>query len=289
MAESQKYYLGDTLIYRQYLGDNPSSIEQSYVEIQPEATAFLTATGITDPTISAAVNTLVADMKSAGIYSKMVAVYPFVGGTATTHKYNLINPVDTNAGYRLTFSNMSHSSDGILITNVGTTSGGAYTHIRIDTVLSQNDVHYSTYIGTNPTPIDLNSHDMGAISGGNGMQFALRNSINEMSVKMMDNIVSRPVTVTDSRAFWIASRTLSTSYKFQKNNDAPITVSANSLTPPTNEYLTVGALGTAETVSTRQTNRQIRFASVGDGLSDTEMDDFYTAVQAFQTTLGRQV
>jgi hypothetical protein len=36
-------------------------------------------------------------------------------------------------------------------------------------------------------------------------------------------------------------------------------------------------------------NRQYSFASIGDGLTDTEAANFYTAVQAFQTTLGRQV
>jgi hypothetical protein len=36
-------------------------------------------------------------------------------------------------------------------------------------------------------------------------------------------------------------------------------------------------------------NREIAFASIGDGLTDTEASNFYTAVQAFQTTLSRQV
>jgi hypothetical protein len=30
-------------------------------------------------------------------------------------------------------------------------------------------------------------------------------------------------------------------------------------------------------------------ASIGDGLTDTEAANYYTAVQTFQTTLGRQV
>jgi len=36
-------------------------------------------------------------------------------------------------------------------------------------------------------------------------------------------------------------------------------------------------------------NRNIAFASIGDGITDTEASNFYTAVQAFQTTLSRQV
>ena len=37
------------------------------------------------------------------------------------------------------------------------------------------------------------------------------------------------------------------------------------------------------------TNRQLAFTSIGDGLTDAEASALYTAVQAFQTTLGRQV
>ncbi len=36
-------------------------------------------------------------------------------------------------------------------------------------------------------------------------------------------------------------------------------------------------------------NREYAFASIGDGLNDTEAANFYTAVQTFQTTLGRNV
>ena len=36
-------------------------------------------------------------------------------------------------------------------------------------------------------------------------------------------------------------------------------------------------------------SKECAFASIGDGLTDTQASNFYTAVQAFQTTLSRQV
>ena len=36
-------------------------------------------------------------------------------------------------------------------------------------------------------------------------------------------------------------------------------------------------------------NKEAAFASIGDGLTDAEASAFYSAVQAFQTALGRQV
>jgi hypothetical protein len=35
--------------------------------------------------------------------------------------------------------------------------------------------------------------------------------------------------------------------------------------------------------------RQLAFATIGDGLTDTDASNLYTRVQAFQTSLSRQV
>ncbi len=48
--------------------------------VDTDAQAFLTAAGITDPTISGAINTLVVQMKADNIWTKMKAIYPMVGG-----------------------------------------------------------------------------------------------------------------------------------------------------------------------------------------------------------------
>ena len=79
-----------------------------------DAQLFITATGITG-TNATATNQLVIDLKAANIWTKMKAVYPLVGGSATSHKYNLLNPVDSNAANRLVFAGgVTHSSNGIL-------------------------------------------------------------------------------------------------------------------------------------------------------------------------------
>ena len=56
--------------------------------------AFIKATGITDGTEFSAINYLVLDLKNKGLWTKINTLYPFVGGTATTHKYNLKDPRD---------------------------------------------------------------------------------------------------------------------------------------------------------------------------------------------------
>lgn len=93
-----------------------------------DAIAFLSAAGITDPTISLAVDAFVISLKSYSLWSKMIALYPFVGGSASSHKYNLKDPRDLDAAFRLTFSGgWTHNSGGA--TPNGTT-GYADTHLN---------------------------------------------------------------------------------------------------------------------------------------------------------------
>jgi len=68
-----------------------------------DAQAFLTATGITDLTISNAINDLVVGLKADSLWTKYKAIYPCVGGTAFTHKFNLKDPRDLDAAFRLTY------------------------------------------------------------------------------------------------------------------------------------------------------------------------------------------
>jgi hypothetical protein len=82
--------------------------------------AFLSATGITDATIISALNAMDTSLISAGLLpagtgaGKIKALYPIVGGTAATHKFNFVNPLDTNAAFRLTFNGgWTHSANGI--------------------------------------------------------------------------------------------------------------------------------------------------------------------------------
>jgi hypothetical protein len=79
-----------------------------------EAKAFIQAAGLIDENQMKAVGTLVFDLKNYNLWDKMKAIYPFIGGTANTHKFNLKDPRDINAAYRLAFTGTwYHTSQGI--------------------------------------------------------------------------------------------------------------------------------------------------------------------------------
>lgn len=108
------------------------------VAYDADAQAFITATGISG-TNASAINTLVLDLKAANIWTKMKAIYPIIGGTATAHKFNLKNPLDTDAAFRLSFvGGWTHSSNGALPNG---------TNAFADTFLQPNSFYSTNNLG----------------------------------------------------------------------------------------------------------------------------------------------
>jgi hypothetical protein len=245
-------------------------------QLDPDATAFFSATGITDPTIQGAINTLVVDMKADGTWSKMKAIYPFVGGTATTHKFNLKDPRDTNGAFRLTFNGgWTHSANGVLPNG---TNGFADTFIVANNTLSLNSTHLSVYSRTN---IDISAPSIANSTGAFASETSLwLKSTNLLFARINSNIVAS-LANTNSTGFYIGNRNSSTQIAVFKNN-TKTTFTQNSNGIGFISYKIGG-------INTFFDNKQYAFATIGDGLSDTEASNLYTRVQAFQTTLGRQV
>ena len=109
-----------------------------------DADAFIAAAGITDATQQTALQTLVTTLKSDNVWDKCNAIYPFVGGTATAHKFNLKDPQDTDAAYRLDFNGTwTHDANGAKAN--GTTSDFADTYWDVTSDASVNEHHNFKY------------------------------------------------------------------------------------------------------------------------------------------------
>jgi hypothetical protein len=257
----------------------------SSVSYDSDATVFFTATGITDTTQKSAVNALVLDLKSYGIWTKTKAIYPMVGGTATTHQYNLKDPRDLDAAFRLKFfGGWTHSSTGAL------PNGSSYadTFLNALTTLTNNNYHLSHYSRTQKTTgIEV---DMGTIV--DPRMIALDQYYGGASVKafVCGDYISSQVLFNDTNTLGmvVGSRTSQTSAKLFMNavqRGSTLTLSNPNALPNNTFYLGSNHSAVAYEYSTKQ----CAFASIGDGLTDTEVSNFYTAVQAFNTTLSRQV
>lgn len=248
-----------------------------------DATAFIVAAGITDTTQKQAICTLVSDLKAYGLWNKMKAIYPFVGGTSSTHKWNLKDPRDLNAAFRLTFNGGgTHSATGYLPNG---TNGFANTFCNqsVNTPISNN--HISVYLRTNTAGT---FYDCGITNNTTHsiMQFQIRTIANNLTYENGSQIVQG--SNSDSRGMYIGTSTSSTSAKVFRNLGLFSTSSTPQTRSPFNNNIFLSASNWNNS-GINYSNRELAFASIGDGLTDTEAANLYTAVQAYQTTLGRQV
>jgi hypothetical protein len=254
------------------------------VPLDPDAVAFLTAASITDATQQSAVNQLVVDLKGYGVWTKMKALYPFVGGTASTHKWNLKDPQDTNGAFRLTFSGgWTHSANGALPNG---TNAYANTYLLPQTQISQNSVHVSSYART----IIVNSNDNLIGCYGGVTSSAIRivcEGGTSYRTETNNLFLGADFTNIIHDGFFVNSRNSASLYKSFRSGTTLTTKTISSL-PPSHLTIFISATNGEFGIS-QYSKREQAFASIGDGLSDTEAANFYTAVQAFQTTLGRQV
>lgn len=247
----------------------------------PDVNAFLTAAGITDPTISGAVCTLVTSLKSANLWNKFDAIYPMVGGTATTHKFNLKNPADTDSAFRLSFvGGWTHSANGALPNG---TNAYAETFFRPSINATQNSHHLSYYSRSN---VNLNQVEIGC------QRTLVQNLIQIRASNITYYVINQtsPYALAadlDSRGYYLANRTAVNVVNGWKNGIkiANATTATNGR-PNTTVYIGAFNLnGAAAAFSTKQ----CAFATIGTGLTDAEALALYNSIQAFQTTLGRQV
>jgi hypothetical protein len=253
----------------------------------PDAVAFLAAAGITDATITSAICALVTSMKANGTWAKMSAIYPMVGGTATSHKFNLKNPADTNAAFRLTFSGgWTHSANGALPNG---TNSYANTSLNPSVSLSLNSTHISYYSRSN---VNLTQVEIGISSGSSVTPTGLMMNIRFSGVSYFKvNTTGAYITVadTDSRAFYMANRTASNITNGWKNSTKVATGTIASTSLP-NGVIWLGALNNIPTPSLLYySTKECAFATIGSGLSDAEAAALYTSIQAMQTTLSRNV
>ena len=255
--------------------------------IEAETTSYMNAVGIPNDTtvyyattpqeitgaaIWTAIDNYVKALKDNLIYSKFKAIYPLIGDTALQMKWNLKNPLDTDAAFRLAFF-----GSGIL-SATGWKGNGSNAYI--DTFLSQlaeitlNSESVGYYIRTS----SAGGNDGGAYDGSRGTSLILRTGIVAFrSQSKTESVISIP-NITGLIAL---SRTDSNSYRVQ-SRDVLSTINTATLAMTSSSF-TIGTVGTS------YSDREYSFSYISDGLTDTELLAHNTAVENLQTALKRNV
>ena len=258
-------------------------ITEGIAAVDSDALAFITAAGITNATQQSAINVLVAELKTFGLWTKMKAIYPFVGGTATTHKFNLKDPRDLDAAYRLIFfGGWNHSITGatpnginafantyFFPNNLSQNNNAIGFYSRTNVIAQQTDI--GTF--TNADCINMGANFLGAGAFSRNFNGAFGGFVN-----------------TNTQGFYTNCRIISTENKMYKNGNVLGTILANSNTPSSTVYIAISGEMNSNNISvTFPSSKEFSFCFMSDGMNDTENLNLYNIIQTFQTILGRQV
>lgn len=246
-----------------------------------DAVNFITSAGITDPNEIIAIQQLVNDLKNQSIWNKLIAIYPFVGGLATTHKFNLKDPRDLDIAYRLQFfGGWVHSSTGAASNGINGYANTFYTQ-QITNNLSfgvylRLDKPASTGVAIGHFNNTMGSHIFPRFTNG---EYKLRNQ--DSSASGLDIL-----NFNLSYGFFQSSRNSSTSFKAYYNNLIYNfnQISAN-LAPLSYFLMSRNVNNTANNFL----DNELAFAYMGQGLTDDDAVNLYNIVQSLQITLNRQV
>jgi hypothetical protein len=249
----------------------------------PDAQAFITAAAITDPTQQAAINTLVVDLKGYSIWTKMKALYPFVGSTASQHKFNLKDPRDLDAAFRLRFfGDVTHSSNGVK-------GGGVNGYF--DTFLNPSTLFSSLTGGSQFIYVRNNTDtgtDLAAFEAFVNYRFQLASRNTNLFVGAGFSNGLYTTSNTDSRGFYGVTRPPSSSTYNAILNTNSFSVT-DAYQEPNSTIYGLALPFSGSPLAGTYSDHELSFVCVADGLTTTEAQTLRTINLAFQTALSRNV
>ena len=134
-------------------------------------TAFASATAITDTTILNALNTFDLGLISNGLDTKMKAIYPFVGTTATTQKFNFMDARDLDIAFRLQFNGGgTFSSNGYLPNGTNAYANSYYNQTTQGDSLSSGHLSYYSRSNTGAAGINIGTQQTSDVIKYNFLQ-----------------------------------------------------------------------------------------------------------------------
>ncbi len=267
------------------------NVGAGYTPSDADALTYVTNAGITDNTQKQAANTLIVAVKGLSLWTPCKFMHPILGGAASSHKFNAKDPRDLDAAYRLNIQGgWTHSANGMQPN--GTTG---YADIFFNPLTEWGVLQNKGAIG-------FYSRTQAA---GAGYDMAVSDAVENLFTGVIarytggaltDQFFAELGTInytghalnTDGRGFFMATRKSGFNLNDGYRNGSLISSDTEDQTLPNfNLYLGAGNKGGTAAFFA---NKQYAFAcGFNRSLTAQENLDLYTAVQAFQTSLGRQV
>jgi len=269
-----------------FLENNPSCQLVPDVDANAYLEDVIASGGTTNPTINNAVNTLFEELKSAGLYSYMEAMYPFVGATAASHSINALG----NKTYDITwYGGLTHNVSGTTGNNA---NGYGDTHVVPNQIFPQDDFSFGVYQTTNNVD---NGFNLGLFETANDVPVIQMSSnwLNGYWLRAGDT--GSGVAIANSGNIdgqYIISRTSSSLARMYRNTIGVLDYT-RSYTNGTGTYSSfVWNFSTAggSPFSGGYSNQEMNFIFfMSKGLSALEVSTLDGIINTFQTSLGRNI
>ena len=249
--------------------------------------------GTVSPTASAATITLFTSIVSNGLWDKVYCMYPVLGGVAASHSINARSSVGT---YDIVFNGgWTHSVSGMTANG---TNGYGRTLIRPDLVFGTGTTHLS--ISVNAQGAGDRVYDMGANSDDASLtqqiNIAAKRSSGTGNNTLFDagdfssgNGRVSTTTATTANGITIGSARASTDRILYRNGFTMATQTANvALTYTTNDIF-IGAQNAGNQGAKYFSDNRYSFATIGSGLTNTEIVNLTNIINTYQTSLSRNI
>lgn len=280
-----RYYLllrtGDYLLLKKggrLILKNPPAVPAYEAETIALLSRFTTQP--TPSTRADRINDLIVALKTAGVWSKLDALYVMAAHDAQAAQRNWIaDQYNLTAVSSPTFTaDRGYTGNGTssyLGTGfVPTTAGGLY---------ALNDAHVSVW---SRTSTQTNTVEIGArdASGNNQVFLQVRAATNRTVSRINQDVAFGDAAATDGSGHFLLTRRGATESELYRNGVSSLDSASASDAMPGREIL-LGALNTAG-VAGLFSPKQLAGASIGGGISDAEALAFHAALNTYLTAVG---
>jgi hypothetical protein len=246
----------------------------------PDAQAFIDASGISGSDASA-INTLVVALKNTGsLWDKLYVAYPFIGATTSSFKWNLKDTGSYSASF---VNNPVASTTGIQFN--GTSNYLDTNYSIVSNVTSSFHLSYYKRTGRNTG----DNIDMGAFNESTSRGLFLASQLTPTLSRArqystaMDNSAA-PYT----GSFMVTADTTHSS--LYKGSTEVSTIALSNPGALSTGSITLGGMRTTQNGSVPYwASGSYAFMTIGQHISGSDATNFTTIIQNYQTTLGRQV
>lgn len=247
-----------------------------------DANNFCITAGITDLVEREAIYFLVTELKKAGLWNRMIAIYPMRGGTADSCSYNL----RATTKFKITWVNAPTFSYNGVVGN-GTNQYGNL-GLNASTQLTVSDLSISFYSRT--IGVTGSRCGLGVQSGGHDYSVFAQGAAGFARIGGAGGVPQAPFTGASSSAgLFMSNRSALNNLKAFYNGDLKSTSTSTIAVATVNQVMFVLARNFNAGIPDSYTTQQCAFAHVGGSMNDAEAAQFYSIVQEYQTILGIEV